>query len=95
MTGQEIPAVPSLEEQVSTLKAELAEAYLKATDAQAAQAVAEAKLEELRAENGVVVRYAVFDTRYDKFVGDVSTKKPPLPAAKKLVGHDDVEVREV
>lgn len=89
--GQE----PTLEEQLATALArgvELAE--VAEQRGERIEELTEA-LAELRAESGVVVRYAVFDTRYDKFVGEVTTKKPSLPAAKKLVGHDDVEVREV
>lgn len=40
-------------------------------------------------------RYAAYDTRYQRFVGPVTDKKPSLAQAKKLVGHDDVEIREV
>lgn len=41
------------------------------------------------------VRYAVYDTRYLKFVGEVTAKKPSKSAAKELVGHDDFDIREV
>jgi hypothetical protein len=46
-------------------------------------------------------KFAVYDTRYEKFVGDVvdtnvrGKSKPSKADAKKLAGHDDVEVREV
>lgn len=40
-------------------------------------------------------RFAVYDTRYERFVGSVTDKKPSKADAKKLAGHDDVEVREV
>lgn len=39
--------------------------------------------------------YAVYDTRYEKYVGGVTTKKPTKKSAAELVGHDDVEIREV
>lgn len=39
--------------------------------------------------------YAVYDTRYERFVGGVQAKKPTKKAAAELAGHDDVEIREV
>jgi hypothetical protein len=40
--------------------------------------------------------HAVYDTRYEKFVGGVSVgKKPSKADARKLVGHDDFDIREV
>lgn len=40
-------------------------------------------------------RYAVYDLRYLRFVGEVSDKRPSKTDARKVAGHDDVEVREV
>lgn len=40
-------------------------------------------------------RFAVYDNRYLRFVGGVSDSKPTKAEAKKLAGHDDVEIREV
>lgn len=40
-------------------------------------------------------RYAVYDTRYLRFVGPVTDKRSSKADAKKVAGHDDVEVREV
>ena len=39
--------------------------------------------------------YAVYDTRYLRFLPGVHDKKPTKAEAKKLAGHDDVEIREV
>lgn len=41
------------------------------------------------------VRYAVYDTRYLRFLPGVHDKKPSKADAKKIVGHDDFEIREV
>jgi hypothetical protein len=57
----------------------------------AAEEAAAAALEA----TGTAPRYAVYDTRYEKFVGAVLDKKPTPAAAKKLAGHDDVDIREV
>jgi hypothetical protein len=40
-------------------------------------------------------RYAVYDTRYLRFVGAVSAKRPTKAQARDMAGHDDVEVRKV
>lgn len=40
-------------------------------------------------------RFAVYDLRFEKFVGPVSSKRPSKAQSEKLAGHDDVEVREV
>lgn len=40
-------------------------------------------------------RYAVYDLRFERFVGPVTDKAPSAKAARDLVGHDDAEVRKV
>lgn len=39
--------------------------------------------------------YAIYDLTYLKFAPGVFDKKPSRTEAKKLVGHDDFEIREV
>lgn len=45
--------------------------------------------------SGTSGRFAVYDTRYQRFVGSVTDKRPSKADARKVAGHDDVEVREV
>lgn len=40
-------------------------------------------------------RYAVYDRRFGRYVGGVSTDRPSKADSKKLAGHDDVAIVEV
>lgn len=63
--------------------------------AQAAEEAAVAAQTAANEATGTAPRYAVYDTVYEKYAPGVFDKKPTSAAAKKLVGHDDFEIREV
>lgn len=81
---------PTIEERLAAAeaRAEEADAKLAAAAEQITQAVK-------NVDPDAVTRYAVYDTTFEKFVGQVVDRKPTPAAAKKLVGHDGFEIREV